>query len=146
MEEAIKGDVAVIRVWKADEYGNCQFRYTAQNFSGAMARSATMTIVEAEEIVPIGQLDPNNIHVPGIYVNRIVKATEEKVIEKRVLREEAGSAKEQLPGKGDAKARRERIVRRAAKELKDGVSRDWAIIKGSHLHEVFTSLMSTWVS
>jgi 3-oxoacid CoA-transferase len=66
MEEAIKGDYAFIRVWKADEYGNCQFRYTQQNFSGAMARSAKMTIVEAEEIVKIGELDPNHIHLPGI--------------------------------------------------------------------------------
>lgn len=66
LEEAIKGDVAFVKVWKADEFGNCVFRYTAQNFSGAMARSATMTIVEAEEIVPIGSLDPNQIHLPGI--------------------------------------------------------------------------------
>jgi 3-oxoacid CoA-transferase len=54
------------RVWKADAYGNCVFRYSAQNFSGAMARSAKLTIVEAEEIVPVGALDPNNIHLPGI--------------------------------------------------------------------------------
>ena len=66
MEEAIKGDYAFVRVWKADEYGNCQFRYTAQNFSGAMARSAKVTIVEAEEIVKVGELDPNFIHLPGI--------------------------------------------------------------------------------
>lgn len=66
MEEAIKGDYAFVKVWKADEYGNCQFRYSAQNFSGAMARSAKVTIVEAEEIVKAGDLDPNFIHLPGI--------------------------------------------------------------------------------
>lgn len=66
MEEAIKGDYAFVRVWKADEYGNCIFRYAAQNFSGAMARGAKITIVEAEEIVPVGELDPNFVHLPGI--------------------------------------------------------------------------------
>ena len=78
MEEAIKGDVAFIRAWKVDEAGNVIFRYAAHNFSAAMARSARMTIVEAEEIVPIGSLDPMQIHLPGIYVNRIVKATTPK--------------------------------------------------------------------
>jgi 3-oxoacid CoA-transferase len=85
MEEAIIGDVAFVRVNKADEFGNCQFRqgisrggkffhvevlymdrYSAQNFSGAFARSARLTIVEAEEIVPVGALDPNHVHLPGI--------------------------------------------------------------------------------
>lgn len=66
LEEAIKGDVALIHVWKADHYGNCIFRYSAQNFSGAMARSAKLTIVEAEEIVEPGQLDPGQVHLPGI--------------------------------------------------------------------------------
>lgn len=66
MEEALRGDYAFVKVWKADEYGNCVFRYSAQNFSGAMARNAKVTIVEAEEIVPIGSLDPNHIHLPGI--------------------------------------------------------------------------------
>lgn len=119
MEEAIKGDYAFVRVWKADEYGNCVFRYAAQNFSGAMARGAKITIVEAEEIVPIGELDPNFIHLPGIYVNRIVKATEPKRIEFRTLSTE--SKDDAALGKGSAKERRERIVRRAAKELKDGM-------------------------
>ncbi|BGO92309.1 hypothetical protein NBRC10512_007719 [Rhodotorula toruloides] len=124
MEEAIKGDYALVKVWKADEYGNCVFRYAAQNFSGAMARSARMTIVEAEEIVPVGSLDPNNVHLPGIFVNRVVQSTAPKQIEIEVLREEAsagGSASEAAMGKDEARLRRERIVKRAAKELKEGM-------------------------
>ncbi|GAA6009497.1 3-oxoacid CoA-transferase [Rhodotorula paludigena] len=122
MEEAIKGDYALIKVWKADEYGNCVFRYAAQNFSGAMARSAKMTIVEAEEIVPVGSLDPNHIHLPGIYVNRVVKSETPKRVEIEVLREEKGdTASEAALGKDEARLRRERIVKRAAKELKEGM-------------------------
>ncbi|GAA5902042.1 hypothetical protein JCM6882_000175 [Rhodosporidiobolus microsporus] len=123
MEEAIKGDYAFVKVWKADEYGNCVFRYAAQNFSGAMARSAKMTIVEAEEIVPVGSLDPNEVHLPGIFVNRVVKSETPKRVEFEVLREEksdAGAADASL-GKDEARLRRERIVKRAAKELKEGM-------------------------
>lgn len=119
MEHAIKGDYAFVKVWKADEYGNCQFRYAAQNFSGAMARSAKVTIVEAEHIVPVGELDPNFIHLPGIYVNRIVQSTEPKRIEFKTLSTQGQDTA--ALGKGSAKERRERIVKRAAKELKDGM-------------------------
>ncbi|GAA6052069.1 hypothetical protein JCM3770_006613, partial [Rhodotorula araucariae] len=122
MEEAIKGDYALIKVWKADEYGNCVFRYAAQNFSGAMARSAKMTIVEAEEIVPIGSIDPNEVHLPGIFVNRVVKSETPKRVEIEVLREEKGSTQSDAAlGKDEARLRRERIVKRAAKELKEGM-------------------------
>ncbi|SGY13607.1 BQ5605_C010g05911 [Microbotryum silenes-dioicae] len=118
MEEAIKGDYAFIKVWKADEYGNCVFRYAAQNFSGAMARSAKVTIVEAEEIVPIGSLDPNNIHVPGVFVNRVVQSTTPKQVEIEVLRKSDDDANS---GKDAGQLRRERIAKRAAKELKEGM-------------------------
>ncbi|BGP41010.1 hypothetical protein JCM10450v2_005021 [Rhodotorula kratochvilovae] len=122
MEEAIKGDYALIKVWKADEYGNCVFRYAAQNFSGAMARSAKMTIVEAEEIVPIGSIDPNEVHLPGIFVNRVVKSETPKRVEIEVLREEKGATQSDAAlGKDEARLRRERIVKRAAKELKEGM-------------------------
>ncbi|GAA5931422.1 hypothetical protein JCM3775_005019 [Rhodotorula graminis] len=122
MEEAIKGDYALIKVWKADEYGNCVFRYAAQNFSGAMARSAKMTIVEAEEIVPVGSIDPNEVHLPGIFVNRVVQSTVPKRAEVEVLREEKGSSPSVgAMGKDEARLRRERIVKRAAKELKEGM-------------------------
>ena len=119
MEKSIKGDFAFVRAWKADEFGNCQFRYAQQNFSGAMARSAKVTIVEAEEIVKVGDIDPNFVHLPGIFVNRIVKATEPKRIEFETLSDKSGD--DAALGKGSAKQRRERIVKRAAKELKDGM-------------------------
>ncbi|WOO79865.1 Succinyl-CoA:3-ketoacid coenzyme A transferase 1, mitochondrial [Vanrija pseudolonga] len=168
LEESIYGDVAFIRAWKADEAGNVVFRYTANNFSTAMAKSAKVTIVEcragetrcrvtpstvhtsnlatrlvsplatggtsrldnsqslperlltpvllvqAEHIVPVGELDPNEIHLPGIYVNRIVQATTPKEIEFETLAPEPGSEAQSTGGK------RELIARRAAKELSDG--------------------------
>ncbi|KAF2012031.1 3-oxoacid CoA-transferase [Aaosphaeria arxii CBS 175.79] len=122
MEEAIKGDYAFIKAWKADRLGNLQFRYAAQNFNGAMARNAKITIVEAEEIVPVGDLPPNAIHVPGIYVDRVIQSTSPKNIEKVVNRPSStASAVADTLGSGAAASKRERIVRRAAKEFKNGM-------------------------
>lgn len=67
MEEAIRGDYAFVRAWKADRLGNVQFRYAAANFNGAMGRNAKETIVEAEHIVEPGDIDPAAVHLPGIY-------------------------------------------------------------------------------
>ncbi|KIO32297.1 hypothetical protein M407DRAFT_215215 [Tulasnella calospora MUT 4182] len=129
MEEALHGDFAIIRVWKADEYGNCIFsvakeacRYTQHNFSGAMARSARVTIVEADEIVPAGSLDPQHVHLPGIYVDRVIKSTAPKEIEFRITSPapSATSGEPKEVQKDEDALRRERIAKRAAKELKDG--------------------------
>lgn len=123
LERAIKGDVAFIRAWKADEAGNVIFRYAAHNFSGAMARSAKLTIVEAEHIVKVGELDPMQIHLPGIFVNRIVPATAPKLIEVETVRPDPGDgdkAAEAALGSGEARKKREMIVKRAAQELQDG--------------------------
>ena len=85
MEETITGDFALIRGWKADKAGNLMFRKTANNFNLAMAKAAKCTIAEVEEIVEIGQLDPNSIQLPGIYVDRLVKSPSlEKRIEVRI--------------------------------------------------------------
>ncbi|KAI0748320.1 3-oxoacid CoA-transferase [Daedaleopsis nitida] len=122
LEPAIAGDVALVRAWKVDEVGNCVFRYAANNFSTTMAKNAKLTIVEAENIVPVGSLSPNAIHLPGIYVDRIVKATAPKQIEILTLAKET-SAKDEKPAdpaKQAAVDMRNRIARRAAKELKDG--------------------------
>lgn len=73
LEEAIKGDFALIKAWKADTYGNLVFRKTAANFNPMMATAGKITVVEVEEIVPLGELDPDQIHIPGIYVQRIIK-------------------------------------------------------------------------
>ncbi|KAA1471079.1 3-oxoacid CoA-transferase [Dentipellis sp. KUC8613] len=122
MEPAIVGDVAFVHAWKADEVGNCVFRYTANNFNGIMARNAKLTIVEAEEIVPVGSIDPNDVHLPGIYVDRIVQATEPKQIETVALARgpEDHHSEHEDPKKAAAREIRHRIARRAAKEIKDG--------------------------
>jgi 3-oxoacid CoA-transferase A subunit len=73
LEEAITADYAFVRAWRADEFGNLVFRRAQRNFNPIMAAAARCTIVEAEEIVPVGDLDPDNIHTPGIFVHRIVR-------------------------------------------------------------------------
>ncbi|KAJ5567537.1 3-oxoacid CoA-transferase subunit B [Penicillium sp. DV-2018c] len=120
MEEAIKGDYAFVKAWKADKLGNCQFRYAAANFNGAMGRNAKMTIVEAEHIVEPGEIDPAAVHLPGIYVKRVIQSTSPKNIEKYTFAKEEGADTSAL-GKGETASKRERIVRRAAKEFKNGM-------------------------
>ncbi|EIN07523.1 3-oxoacid CoA-transferase [Punctularia strigosozonata HHB-11173 SS5] len=126
LEPAISGDVAFVHAWKADEVGNVQFRYTANNFNAVMGKNAKLTIVEAEHIVPVGSLEPGEIHLPGIYVDRVVQATAPKEIEMLTLAQEpeSGSAKGEEgavdPAKAAAKDQRHRIARRAAKEIRDG--------------------------
>lgn len=86
LEHAIKGDFAIVKGWKADWYGNIIYRHTAQNFNPLMAAAARITVVEVEEIVPPGELDPAQIHTPGIYVQRVIQGRFEKRIEKTTLR------------------------------------------------------------
>ncbi|KAF7712369.1 3-oxoacid CoA-transferase [Penicillium ucsense] len=119
METALTGDVAILRAWKADEAGNCVFRYTTKAFSPIMAKAATLTIVEAENIVPIGSIDPNDVDLPGIFVDRVVPATDDKHIEIVKLREDESDPSNGI-AKDAAQIERERIGRRAAKELKHG--------------------------
>ncbi|SFE44513.1 3-oxoacid CoA-transferase subunit A [Phytobacter palmae] len=86
LEPAITGDFAIVKGWKADWYGNVIYRHTAQNFNPLMATAAKITVVEVEEIVPPGELDPAAIHTPGIYVDRLIQGQFEKRIEQRTLR------------------------------------------------------------
>ena len=120
METALPGDVAILRAWKVDGSGNCVFRYTTKAFGPIMAKAAKVTIVEAENIVKVGELEPNDIHLPGIFVDRIVPATREKFIENEVLRED-NTDPEAESEKSPALVRRNRIAKRAAKELKNGM-------------------------
>lgn len=92
-------------------------RYTTKAFGQIMGKAAKVTIVEAENIVPVGEIPPDNVHLQGIYVNRIVPATVEKVIEITKLKETGGKASGE---KSESQARRERIAKRTAKELKHG--------------------------
>lgn len=87
LEESIKGDFAIVKAWKADTFGNLVFRKTARNFNPMAATAGKITVVEVEEIVEPGQLDPDEIHTPGIYVNRLIKGDFEKRIEQRTIRQ-----------------------------------------------------------
>jgi 3-oxoacid CoA-transferase subunit A len=87
MEEAIQGDFAIVKAWKADTFGNLVYRKTARNFNPMAATAGKITVVEVEEIVQPGELDPDAIHTPGIYVDRVIKGSFEKVIEQRTVRQ-----------------------------------------------------------
>jgi 3-oxoacid CoA-transferase subunit A len=86
LEEAIVGDFAIVKGWKADRFGNVVYRHTAQNFNPVAATAGKITVVEVEEIVEPGELEPSQIHTPGIYVDRIIQGHFEKRIEKRTIR------------------------------------------------------------
>jgi 3-oxoacid CoA-transferase subunit A len=87
MERSLRADVALVKAWKADKSGNLVFNKTARNFNPLAAMAAKVCVVEVEEIVELGELDPDQIHLPGIYVQRLVlNATPEKRIEQRTVR------------------------------------------------------------
>jgi 3-oxoacid CoA-transferase subunit A len=86
LEPAITGDYAIVKAWKGDRFGNLVYRHTAMNFNPMMATAAKVTIAEVEELVEVGELDPDHIHTPGIYVHRIFKGDRyEKRIERRTV-------------------------------------------------------------
>ena len=88
MEEAFKADFSIVKAWKGDEAGNLVFKGTARNFNPPMCGAAKITVAEVEELVPAGELDPNEIHIPGIFVQRIFQGESfEKRIEQRTVRE-----------------------------------------------------------
>ena len=87
LEEALGGDVAFVKAWRGDTHGNLIFRKTARNFNPLVAKAGTLTIAEVEELVPAGELDPDEIQLPGIYVQRIIQGTHyQKWIEQRTVR------------------------------------------------------------
>ncbi|XP_016314720.1 succinyl-CoA:3-ketoacid coenzyme A transferase 1, mitochondrial-like isoform X1 [Sinocyclocheilus anshuiensis] len=119
MEKSITGDFALVKAWKADKAGNVIFRKTARNFNQPMCKAAKITIVEVEEIVDVGTFAAEDIHIPSIYVHRIVKGDSyEKRIERRTVKK--GQAENPKPKK-DSDIVRERIIRRAALEFEDGM-------------------------
>jgi len=90
LEKAIRGDVAIVRAWKADHYGNLVYRMSARNFNPMIATAGRVTIAEVEKIVSPGKLDPDHVHTPGVYVDYVVRAKNlEKRIEQRTLRPRA---------------------------------------------------------
>ena len=87
MENALHADFAIVKAWKGDKYGNLVFRKTSRNFSSSMAKAGTITIAEVEQLVEPGELEPDQIHVAGIYVHRIFQGKNyEKRIEKKTVR------------------------------------------------------------
>ncbi len=87
LEEAYKADFAIVKAWKGDTAGNLIFKGTARNFNPCMCGAAKITVAEVEELVPAGELDPNQVHVPGIFVQRIFEGKDyEKRIEQRTVR------------------------------------------------------------
>jgi 3-oxoacid CoA-transferase subunit A len=92
LEHAIRGDVAIVKAWKGDAWGNLVFRMTARNFNPLMATAGAVTIAEVEELVPVGALDPDLVHVPSIYVQKIFQGTAyEKPIEQRTVRKKGAA-------------------------------------------------------
>jgi 3-oxoacid CoA-transferase subunit A len=87
MERSIRADVSLVKAWKADKQGNLIYRKTARNFNPVVAMCGKVTVAEVEEIVENGQLDPDNVHTPGVFVQRVVlNTTPEKRIENRTVR------------------------------------------------------------
>lgn len=112
LEPAIRSDVSLVKAWKGDRAGNLVYRKTARNFNPMIASCGRVTIAEVEELVEIGELDPDHIHTPGIFVDRIIQgANYEKRIEMRTVKGVVG--KKETPV-------REWMARRAAQELRDG--------------------------
>ena len=92
MERGIVADLAIVKAWKADETGNLLFRKTARNFNVPAATCGRVCVAEVEEIVPAGSLDPDAIHLPGIYVHRLIQGSHEKRIEQRTVRKREAPA------------------------------------------------------
>ncbi len=90
MEHALRADFAFVKAWKGDAWGNLMYRKTARNFNPMMATAARVTIAEVEHLVPVGELDPDSVHTPGVYVKRIFQGSGyEKRMEKRTVRKRA---------------------------------------------------------
>ena len=87
LETGLIADLSIVKAWKGDEQGNLVYRKTARNFNPMMATAGKMTVAEVEEIVPLGSLDPDGIHTPGIFVQRIIQGEHEKRIEQRTIRQ-----------------------------------------------------------
>ena len=86
LEEAIVADFGLVRAWKGDRHGNLVYRDSARNFNPLAAMCGRVTIAEVEELVEPGELDPNNVHTPGVFVQRVVPLTPEQAADKRIER------------------------------------------------------------
>ncbi|XP_068141881.1 succinyl-CoA:3-ketoacid-coenzyme A transferase, mitochondrial [Drosophila tropicalis] len=121
MEESIFADFAFVKAQKADALGNLVFNKAARNFNAPMCRAAKITVAEVEELVPVGSLSPDEIHVPGIYVKRIFKGSNYNKRVERLRITEPKDPNKPTPEVSPAQALRERIARRVALEFRDGM-------------------------
>jgi len=113
LEESIRADVSIVKAWKGDKSGNLVYRKTARNFNPMIATCGKVTVAEVEELLEVGAIDPDQVHTPGIYVDRIIQGTKyEKRIEFRTV-SGAAASKTESPT-------RALMARRAARELRDG--------------------------
>ena len=95
LETGLVADLAIVKAWKADPEGKLVYRKTARNFNPMMASAGKVTVAEVEEIVSLGSLDPDNVHTPGVFVQRFIKGQHEKRIEQRTVRKKEGAAHDQ---------------------------------------------------
>ncbi len=86
LERGVQGEFALVKAWKGDRHGNLVYRYTAKNFNPVCAMAGKITIAEVEELVEVGELDPEQVHTPGVFVQRVVVGSHEKRIERRTVR------------------------------------------------------------
>lgn len=120
LEESIRGDIALIKAQKADKYGNLIYNKTARNYNPDMAKAADFVIAEVEEIVEVGDLNPDHIHTPGIYVDAVIlRETLDKPIEKVTNTSNMAFSEDLL--KNPKYELRVRIAKRAAQEIYDGM-------------------------
>jgi 3-oxoacid CoA-transferase len=121
-EAARIADFALVKAWKADTFGNLIFRETARNFNPVMARGAKQTFVEVEELVPHGALDPDEVHLPGIYVDAIIPGGhyEKRIMHVMVARGKSDKPMTKSKNAGERISKRDRIASRAAQEFREG--------------------------
>ena len=121
MERGLFADLAIVHAWKGDTAGNLVYRKTARNFNPMMATAAKITVAEVEHLVPAGEIDPDHIHTPGIFVKRIVEVGNREQADRAAHHAQARDAAAAATGDGSLMAwTREQMAARAAKELRDG--------------------------
>lgn len=120
LEDSIVCDFALVRAWKGDRHGNLVFHRSARNFNPIVAMAGVVTIAEVEHLVEPGELDPDEIHLPGIYVHRVLELTPAQALDKRIEKLTTRSSVDTSAKPDDPSGVRERIAARAATELRDG--------------------------
>lgn len=122
MEESIRGDLSIVKAWRADTFGNLQWKGTSRNFNPDVAMAGKFTIAEVEEIVPVGTIPPSEVHLSGAYISAIVKTDAPKLIERRTVQTDSAAEDKNAKAATPEALMRDRIAKRASLELKDGMN------------------------